>query len=128
MHDNGRRLGLGHHVVVDNVEILDGLVFGGVVESFPVGREGIAVSKCQANTWSDLDLPLNPGHVKDVTLANDLVQTGILRPLNASLGGFLLDVVRHSQRRWRNEVERNLVKRQQLDQAVDSSTILQVTN
>ena len=38
VHDNGGRLRLGHDIVVDNIEILDGVVLGRVVESLPRKR------------------------------------------------------------------------------------------
>lgn len=94
------------HVVVDDVGILDRFVLVLAAES----------------------LSLHTSNVENVGLADDLVEAGRFVEVCASASELVLDALRHRKGWWGDEVERDRVERQELDEGMDSASKLEVTD
>ena len=106
VHDDGAVFRLCQDIVVDDEHVLDGFVFGNVVES----------------------LFLHSSDVKHVRGLDDLVEVVVLVPLDTGAGRFRLDALGHGERWGRDKVERDVVQRENLDEGVDRSAVLQVSD
>lgn len=73
-------------------------------------------------------LLLNPGDVENVGRGDDLVKVDALVDAHTSLSSVGLDGLGHGERRRRDKVERHVVEREKLDERVDSSAVLQVSD